>query len=95
MSDPSSANSTVPSTGLMAIDRAPQPTGSILKYIMLLSLFAALGYASYYLFQQQQRVQLQLQQLQEAQQQTGVDSTCACKNSSWKWTRYVYNTRRW
>ncbi len=74
MSDPSSANSTVPSTGLMAIDRAPQPTGSILKYIMLLSLFAALGYASYYLFQQQQRVQLQLQQLQEAQQQTGVDS---------------------
>lgn len=74
MSDPSSTTSIEPATGLMTINREPQPTGSILKYIMLLSLFAALGYASYYLFQQQQRVQSQLQQLQEAQQQTGVDS---------------------
>ena len=64
MSD-SSSDTTASATESMPVRNQSRAAGAILWLI----LFAALGYAAYYLYQQQQRVQSQLQQLQEAQQQ--------------------------
>jgi len=61
-------------TSLMTVINKRNPNTALLRYLVVLVLFAGLGYASYYLFQQQQNVQTKLQQLHELQQQAGIDS---------------------
>lgn len=72
MSEPSS-DTTLASADVMTGADQPHWLRTLLKYAVLLILFAALAYAAYYFLQLQQRQQAQLQQLQEAQQQAVLD----------------------